>query len=274
MATENLPSIQQNNFPTLQEMTMIGTIAKHAQASGLYAGIGAESKIFMILMAAHELGIQPLVALNGGLYIVKGKVEISARMMNSKIRQAGHYLDIDTQKEKCIIKAKRKDTGEEHEEIFTWEMAQRAGLTGGDNWKKYSEDMLFARCMSRVARKIFPDVISTAYVQGEIGGPINENELQHVIYEDITQKNENNISQNALPPIESNKISDEQSTELESILKQLGQDARTNTYDHFKAKFNIDDPKDLPASEYKTIISRLTHVINCRKNKEMDYAHG
>ncbi len=186
MTTENLPSIQQNNFPTMQEMSMIGTIAKHAQVSGLYPGIGSESKIFMILMAAHELGIQPLVALNGGLYIVKGKVEISARMMNSKIRQAGHLLEIETHQKKCIIKAKRTDTNEEHTEEFTWEMAERAGLTGGDNWKKYSEDMLFARCMSRIARRLFPDVISTAYVEGEIGGPVNEQALQQAQFEDVT----------------------------------------------------------------------------------------
>ena len=41
-------------------------------------------------------------------------------------------------------------------------------MRGGGGWEKYASDMLFARCISRLARRLFADVISTAYVEGEI----------------------------------------------------------------------------------------------------------
>lgn len=38
----------------------------------------------------------------------------------------------------------------------------------GGVWAKYPEDMIYARALSRLARRLFADVIGTAYVEGEI----------------------------------------------------------------------------------------------------------
>src|SRR5580693_6638753 len=92
--TENVPSI--SVLPNVQEFQMYQTIAKNAQDSGLYTGnLGASAKIFMILLAGRELGISPMVALNGGIYIVNGMTTISARLMNSMIRRNGHTMKIE-----------------------------------------------------------------------------------------------------------------------------------------------------------------------------------
>lgn len=166
--TDNLPST--NLIPSDVEIRTLIYIAKTAQNSGLYAGVGGEEKILMILLAALELGIRPLQALNGGIHNIQGKVEISARLMNSMIRRAGHSITVRQCDCKiCIIDGKRSDNGDSFTASFSMEDATKAGLAARDVWRKYTEDMLYARAMSRLARRLFPDIIGTAYVEGEIG---------------------------------------------------------------------------------------------------------
>lgn len=132
----------------------------------------------MIMLAAREYGIGPAQALNGGLHIIEGKVELSARMMSALIRRSKHKLHIvESTDEKCTIRGVRADTGEVHVVTYTIEMAQKAGLIkekGG--WKRTPEDMLFARTLSRLARQLFSDVIGIGYIEGEISSPQASNE--------------------------------------------------------------------------------------------------
>lgn len=165
--TENLPST--NLVPSEVEIKTLSYIAKTAQNSGLYSGVGGEAKILMILLAAMELGVKPMSALNGGIWNIQGKIEISARLMNSMIRRAGHSITIKECNSKiCIMEGKRKDNGDSFTSSFSMEDAAKAGLAARDVWRKYAEDMLYARAMSRLARRLFPDIIGTAYVEGEI----------------------------------------------------------------------------------------------------------
>ena len=151
------------------EMRMFQLIAQSAAKSGLYKNAGGVDAIFMVLLAAHDLGIKPTIALNGGIWNIQGKIEISARLMTSMIRRAGHSLTIkESSATTCTILGKRCDNSDDHEVTFSIEHAAKAGLAGRDTWKKYPEDMLYARALSRLARRLFPDVIGTAYVEGEI----------------------------------------------------------------------------------------------------------
>ena len=53
--------------------------------------------------------------------------------------------------------------------------AAPAQIAPGGGWSKYPSDMLYARTLSRLARRLFPDVIGCAYVEGEIGGEAKVN---------------------------------------------------------------------------------------------------
>jgi hypothetical protein len=158
-----------NVVPYQNDFNVIKSIATTAHASGLYNTVGGEAKILMILLAAQDLGIKPTVALNGGIWNIQGKIEISARLMTSMIRKAGHSISIKQCDSKaCIMIGKRADNGDTMEASFTIDDAHKAGLANRDVWKKYAEDMLYSRCISRLARRLFADVIGTAYVEGEI----------------------------------------------------------------------------------------------------------
>lgn len=164
--TDNVPAAVPNDH----EMMVYQTMAKQAADSKLYRGIGDQAGIMMIMLAARELGISPMQGLNGGLHLIQGKVEISARMMSALIRKQGHSVQIvESSDERCILKGKRVDNGDEGSAEYTIDEAKRAGLVKkGGGWEKHPSDMLFARALSRLARQLFSDVIGVGYVEGEI----------------------------------------------------------------------------------------------------------
>lgn len=162
-------------IPNDNEFKTLETIARRAAICGLYGGVGNEHKIFMVLLSAMELGIKPMEALNGGLWNIQGKIEISSRLMSSMIRRQGHSINIiECNSEICIIEGKRKDNGDSFKSQFSIEDAKKAGLIRNNRdgssgiWGKYTEDMLYSRALSRLARRLFADVIGSAYVEGEI----------------------------------------------------------------------------------------------------------
>lgn len=168
---DNAPAVRQNNLiPSDHEMTVFNVMAKSAMDSKMYKGIGDMSGIMMVMLAARELGISPVMALNGGLNIINGKTEISARMMNALIRRAGHSIKIlESTETSCKLAGTRADNGDTAEASYTLAEAQKAGLVKpGGGWTKNPKDMCFARALSRLARQLFADVIGTGYVEGEI----------------------------------------------------------------------------------------------------------
>jgi hypothetical protein len=95
---------------------------------------------------------------------------MSARMMNSRIREKKHSITKDRKSddEICILHGKRADNGDTWTESFSIQDAQKAGLDKNLVWRNFARDMLFARALSRLARQLFPDVIGNVYVEGEI----------------------------------------------------------------------------------------------------------
>lgn len=171
---ENLPALQKNMplVPTDHEMTTFAVMAKTAVDSKMYKGVGEQAGVMMIMLAARELGIGPFLALNGGLNIINGKTEISARLMNAMIRRSGHSIKtIESTDSICTLRGVRADNGDAQETSYSLEEAKRAGLVKpGGGWTKNPKDMCFARALSRLARQLFADVIGTGYCEGEIGG--------------------------------------------------------------------------------------------------------
>ena len=172
--SQNLPAVRQLQtgltIPSEHEMMVYHTMAEQAVSSKMYRGIGEKAGVMMIMLSARELGIPPMQALNGGINIINGKAEISARMMSALIRKAGHEIKIkEISDASCILVGKRSDTGESEEATFSVADAQKAKLVKpGGGWEKCPKDMCFARALSRLARQLFSDVIGIGYVEGEI----------------------------------------------------------------------------------------------------------
>lgn len=133
--------------------------------------IRTPEQAFAIALKARELGIPPMMGF-GSIHIIQGKTEISAQTMNAMLRKGGVSIEeVEVSREAVELVMRRPMPNGREDTVrsrFTIDDAKMAGLTGKDNWKKHAEEMLYARALSKGARRIGPDLIHGAYTDGEI----------------------------------------------------------------------------------------------------------
>lgn len=174
-------SIGTNALEKIEEMNRT---AQMLMKTPHYAKMGADG-VYAIVANAMSLGINPLEALNGGLYYVQGKVGMSSELMNSLIRQRGHSITKDPKSDDkvCILHGKRSDNGDTWICTFSMEDARRAGLMK-NMYEKYPSVMIYNRCLSMLARQLFPDVIKGAgYCESELKEIADSKELPQEVLE-------------------------------------------------------------------------------------------
>ena len=164
-------------LPTEAELKSYQIIATIACNNPHWKKLGGNGKpeevvatILSVMLLARELGFSPMQSVSGGINNIQGKFEISARLMNQAIRARGHKMQQRLLTDEiCTLWGKRRDTGEEMEVSYHIDEARRSGLVrDGSPWKKTPQDMLFARCISRLARRLYPDCIGSCYIEGEL----------------------------------------------------------------------------------------------------------
>jgi hypothetical protein len=122
---------------------------------------GKPEAVVAAILTGRELGIGPMQALRD-IHMVDGRPAFAAQLMLAKMRQGGIVLlETDSTEERAWIKARRPDTGEVGEFEFTIAEAETAGLLSkpGKSWHKYRKDMLWARAVSRMARRFGSDLL-------------------------------------------------------------------------------------------------------------------
>ena len=187
-----------------------------------YTKMGQEG-IFAIVETAKSLGVDPRLALGGGLYFVRGKVEMSARMMSALIRGKKHSITRDKQSNDqiCILHGCRSDNKDCWTESFSMEEAKKAGLVRPNTpWVNFPRDMLYARALSRLARQLFSDIIGNCYVQGEITLDPNIKEVSTPRVQVLDAETE--VKYEEVQAEKTNLISDEQIKELQAALEDAG----------------------------------------------------
>lgn len=114
--------------------------------------------IMACVATGRELGLGDMEALRS-IHVVDGRPSMSAELMVRLVRRHGHSISGSYGDGQVTAHGRRHDTGDEMEVTWTSAMAQRAGLAGKDNWKKYPEAMLWARAVSQLCRALFPDCL-------------------------------------------------------------------------------------------------------------------
>lgn len=145
---------QNKDLETLRAMAAV------AVRSGKYNSADYnEATVLNIFMTARALGVDPMLALNGGFNIIKGKINMAAHFMSALARRAGHSMKvIEMTDQKCTIIAKRKDNEDSLKYEMTMEEARLAGLTGKDNWNRMPKQMLYCACVRNIFRILFSDI--------------------------------------------------------------------------------------------------------------------
>ncbi len=258
-----------NNFPTQLELQSVSLIARTAHASSMYSGVGGEAKIMMILLAAKELGVGPCQALNGGIWSIQGKIEISARLMNGLIRRAGHSIKIIKSDDTgCTLLGKRTD-GDSFECSFTMEDAVKAGLAGSAVWKKYPGDMLYNRCMSRLARRLFSDVIGNSYVEGEIREAKEVERMETVVCEEIKPECKAALHVEPAPIMTVETIGPHRALEMLELVTQTDDEFKNKFYNRIK-ELGMSDVDQLPVDKYLPTMNWIKVNIDRIKNTSVE----
>lgn len=125
--------------------------------------------VFVTLLAGHELGLTPMASLRA-IHVVKGKPILSADTMVALVLGRGsarYFRCVEESDTSVTYETHREGAPEPQRATWTIKDAERAGLSGGDNWKKYPRAMLKARCKAVLARDVYPDVLAGCYEESE-----------------------------------------------------------------------------------------------------------
>jgi hypothetical protein len=168
---------QVSTMPQPTEFELMKQIASVAFNSKLLpTSITTKEAALIIVMKGRELGIPPMNAFSS-IAVVNGKPTMSAELMLALIYKnvAGSVVDfIKTTNDECVIEAKRPN-GKRTTFSFTMKDAQLAGLNTKTVWKQYPQAMLRARCVSAMARAMFPDALSgVVYTPEELGAVVDD----------------------------------------------------------------------------------------------------
>lgn len=134
---------------------------------------GKPGDVLVVLLTGREFGLQPMQAMRS-LHVVDGKPVMAADLMVGlclgRREVCEYFVLVESTGDRATYKTKRVGT---QEVVLTWTLkqAQQAGVTGKDNWKKYPDAMLRARCASALARAVYPDLMAGTYDPDELDVP-------------------------------------------------------------------------------------------------------
>ena len=130
---------------------------------------GKPNDVFLIMAQGAELGIPTMQALRG-IYVVKGRVTLSADLMVALC-----LLSPNCERFHCVEQTESSATwetlrkGSRPQRItFSLDDARRAGLTNSQTWKAYPGRMCSARAKAFLARDVYPDILGGFYTKDEV----------------------------------------------------------------------------------------------------------
>ena len=182
--TEEKALARRDSFSELQRQ------AKALFASGYFTDAKSEAQAIVKVMAGSELGL-PAFASMTGIHIIQGKPTLGSNVIATLVKNDPRYDFKIKQCDNTVCVLGWYENGEDvGESSFTYDEAKTAGLTGKDNWKKYTSDMLFARAISRGARRFAPGIFggSVVYTPDEMGVDTDEEGFIEVKVVDLPEE--------------------------------------------------------------------------------------
>jgi 5'-3' exonuclease len=148
-------------------------LADRLMASRLFSAYGHPAGILATVLAGRELGIQAMASLRA-FHIIEGKPTLSAGAIVALIMKSGkaeYFRPVERTAEKATFVTKRHGDPEVTM-TFTIDEAKQAwskdaAAFGKSAWGKHPADMCVARCSSKLARLVYPDVVFNLYAPEE-----------------------------------------------------------------------------------------------------------
>jgi hypothetical protein len=144
---------------------------------------GKPADVLAMMLYGRDLGLSPMQSIQG-IYVVKGKPQLSSQTWTALARRHGHKVRmIESTAEKCTVQITRRDDPDHpHTETFTIEDALQAGLCTRDAegkisaksakgeklpWMTYTKNMLRNRAISNAGKFTCPEVATGFAIEGD-----------------------------------------------------------------------------------------------------------
>jgi len=160
-----------NGLAVYKEFDNMVRAAVELHASGYFTDAKSKAQAITKVLAGAELGLPPFASMSG-IHIIQGKPALGSNIIATLVKNDPRY----------DYRVRKSDSGECTLEWFengqsvgtagfTIDEAKTAQLTKNPTWTKYPSDMLFARAISRGARRFAPGVFggSPVYTPEELG---------------------------------------------------------------------------------------------------------
>ncbi|MFD4596797.1 hypothetical protein ACFWPQ_02065 [Streptomyces sp. NPDC058464] len=158
-----------------REASAISGIANAIAGTSLAGAYrGKRDEIVAVVLAGHELGIQPMTSLKS-IDVIQGQPALRAHAMRGIVLKQGHEVElVESDDQHCVMRGRRK--GAESWQTVVWDTrrAGQMGLLNKDQWKKQPKTMLIARATGEICRLIAADALhGMPYVAEELDGYVH-----------------------------------------------------------------------------------------------------
>lgn len=148
-------------------MAEMRELAAAAARSGFFAGVETPEKALVLMAIAQAEGCAPIQAMQR-YHIIKGKPSKQAWAMLADFTAAGGKVEWHEHGSQCCKATFSHPSASPVTVEWNLAKAKDAGLSGNDNWRKYPENMLHARCVSNGVRFVFPAAANGLYTPEEM----------------------------------------------------------------------------------------------------------
>lgn len=144
------------------------------ESGTLPATLKTSQAVLAVILRGQEYGFSPIRSTELFDFIQGRACPRAAALQALAVAEGGVFGVIEETAKICTVKAVRPSRKWEQTYSFTIEQAALMGLATKDNWKKMPQFMLYARCVSVLTRRGWPDIIGGLYSAEEIADGVNE----------------------------------------------------------------------------------------------------
>ena len=137
------------------------TLAEYMFRSRLFTAYGTPHGVLAAVLMGRELGIQAMASLRA-FHIIEGKPYPSAELLRALVIKSGKAKFFRRTARSAESVTYETQRGDDPVVSFTYTMAEAVAagrVKDGSGYKRDPSDMLIARCSSKLAREVYPDVV-------------------------------------------------------------------------------------------------------------------
>lgn len=141
------------------DYALLLTLAETAHKSGQFKKFDGKEKIFTVMARGAEIGLDPFLSLEVFNSIHNGPPTIGKRGISILLHRAGYRLDFAEQTDEAVTVIATYPGKAAYTARYTLAEARRAGYTKNAKYQTEPQEMLLARCLSRIATNYAAEIL-------------------------------------------------------------------------------------------------------------------